>query len=84
MLLDAVVHGVMLQANSRSGVDRLLQYGFILRAALAVVALVALGWAIVSTWDTTMGNVLFGIFVTSAAVIALVVVGVLVSNLLGS
>ncbi len=74
----------MLQANTQSGLDRLLQYGFLLRAVLAMVALILFGWAVVSTWDNAMGNVLFAISVTSAAVIALIVVAVLVSNRLGS
>lgn len=74
----------MLQANTQSGLDRILQYGFLLRAVVAIVALALLGWAIVSSWDTAMGNVLFAIFVTSAGVIALLVLVVLASNAIRS
>lgn len=82
--LDAVTPAVMLQADTQSGLDRLLQYGFVLRAVLAAAVLAVVGWAIVSTWDNPMGNVLFAILVTSAGVIVLIVLGVLASNLFGS
>lgn len=72
---------MLLQADTQWGLGTVLQSGFVGRAVLAIVVLLALAWAAISTWDNAMGNVLFGILVSSAGVVALLLALVTASAL---